>query len=356
MGWSRCMSEIMMSYVRSDGGRRGWTTGIIRAAGLIGRAVDQTRRSDFPIHDSTSIPGTTFTGDTNSFGSMESTTIPNDTTIIKKETDVPTLTAITEKLNDMNVGQTDSNDTSFKKDDNVPLKTQEQSSWHENALFPDKKSKLEVSLLNARLSLHEFFTLFADQKSIPSQLFNEAKGIVFLSVIKGAIGIGGVLGSGILLARMNNQWSHPCAISLTGLQIGFDIGVERVDHILLLRDELALKLFQSKGTWNIGTDISIAAGPLGGDINLGLIANDTKSITSLYSYSMAKGAYLGISLGGSWISVRDDWNEEFYGRKLNSKDILYANISVPQNTEYSSLVRVLDECCRPNPDFSNIHW
>jgi len=188
-----------------------------------------------------------------------------------------------------------------------------------------------------------FFPLFLTKKDIPSELFKEAKGIVFLCVIKGAVGIGGTLGTGILMAKNDHLWSSPCALSLTGMQIGLDIGIERVDYILLLRDEHTVKMFE-KETWNIGTDISIAAGPLGGDINVGLILNDTKNMTSVYAYAMAKGAYIGVSLNGSLIKIRHDLNKEFYDRQMSLKEI-FENPTPPTNKEYRSLVSALNECC-----------
>jgi len=276
--------------------------------------------------------------DTTSFRAEENRDriiVPDDTTLIKETVVPPTLTAITEKLNETDLNK--NNDTNLNS---------EKKSFLERRLFFNKKTKIQLLLESARQSLYEFFSPFSEQKRIPSRLFNETKGIVFLSVIKGALGIGGMLGSGIILARNDCQWSNPCALSTAGTQIGFNIGIETVDHILLLRDEPALKLFLSKEAWNLGTDVSIAAGPVGGDINLGVIVNDAMRMTSVYSYSIAKGAYIGLSLNGSLMSVRGDWNEEFYGRKIKLNEILNNFSNVSKNDEYVSLINSLNECCR----------
>jgi len=277
--------------------------------------------------------------DTTSFRAEENRDriiVPDDTTLIKETVVPPTLTAITEKLNETDLNK--NNDTTLNS---------EEKSFLERRLFFNKKTKIQLLLESARQSLYEFFfSPFSEQKRIPSRLFNETKGIVFLSVIKGALGIGGMLGSGIILARNDCQWSNPCALSTAGTQIGFNIGIETVDHILLLRDEPALKLFLSKEAWNLGTDVSIAAGPVGGDINLGVIVNDAMRMTSVYSYSIAKGAYIGLSLNGSLMSVRGDWNEEFYGRKIKLNEILNNFSNVSKNDEYVSLINSLNECCR----------
>jgi len=290
--------------------------------------------------DSRGLPPDTMSTNTATDTSSGKKKTSNDTTIIKNETNVlPTLTGVSEKFNEVDSNKTVSNNTGSKED------KKSATDYKSLPLFSDKKKlRIEVSLQNARQSLYELFSSFSDKKEIPSQLFKEARGIVFLSVIKGAIGIGGTLGAGILLARNNNLWSSPCAISLTGIQIGLDIGIERVDYILLLRDEYALQMFQ-KDAWNIGTDISIAAGPLGGDINVGVILNDSKNITSIYAYAMAKGAYIGISLNGGLTKIRHDWNKEFYGREMTLKEI-FENPTPPTNKEFTSLISSLNECCR----------
>jgi len=133
---------------------------------------------------------------------------------------------------------------------------------------------------------------------------------------------------------------------MAGLQIGFNIGIERVGHILLLRDESALRLFLGKEAWKIGTDVSVAAGPVGSDVNVGLIVNDTMALTSIYSYSMAKGAYIGVSLNGNLIKVRDDWNKEFYGSNMKLKEILNNFTNVSTNEEYIRLANALNQHCQ----------
>lgn len=287
-------------------------------------SLDTSSRRDTTSNDMTTF-GTTSTQET-----MAGKTEYFDKS---EKSDKPTLTSVTEKLNESD--KTTSTDTTGQKEERQVLN---------KPLLSGKKSKMEVSLQNACQSLNELFSPFSNA-SVPSRLFNEAKGIVFLSVIKGGIGIGGSLGSGILLTRNNNKWGSPCAISLTGLQIGIDIGIERVDYVLLLRDELTLQMFQSKATWNIGSDISIAAGLIGGEINVGVIVDDNMATTTMYSYAIAKGAYIGFSLNGSWIKIRDDWNEEFYHRKMTGKEILFNYTDLPQNEEYQSLIRTLDEYC-----------
>jgi len=158
-------------------------------------------------------------------------------------------------------------------------------------------------------------------------------------------GIGGEFGSGIIITNVDNSWSGPCGISLVGFQIGFGIGVEKINHILLIQDDSALKLFETKRTWKIGTDFSIATGFIGADISMGVILNEGKNMKPLYSYSMAKGAYIGVTLNGSLISVNDTWNEEFYSRKMNVSDIFHNSVITPPNTEYLNLIRYLDENC-----------
>jgi len=203
-------------------------------------------------------------------------------------------------------------------------------------------------LRQALLSWNNFTSpdLPVDQR-IPSKILNEAKGVMFLSVVKGGIGIGGMLGTGIFMARNPNwrtEWTAPCAIGLGGLQIGFSIGVEKVDHIIFIRDENVINKFHSG--IRLGGDISLSVGPLGRDANIGLTLNE-KGVISNVSYSMAKGAYIGFALEGSVITIRNDCNEQYFGNKWDVLDVLNGTAKAPFDSDLSALCKALENYMRP---------
>jgi len=174
-----------------------------------------------------------------------------------------------------------------------------------NGLIEQTESSLE-EFLSPRLKIEE---------QIPTKILSGAKAVVFITVYKGGIGLSGVFGTGIIVARNDiGYWSGPCAIALIGVDIGLNIGVEKSNHVIILRDDSAVRAFASVGQLKLGVDASIAVGPIGRDTSAALSVGD-KGYATMSSYSMSKGAYLGLSFEGQIVTVRNDCNEQYYGKK-----------------------------------------
>jgi len=208
---------------------------------------------------------------------------------------------------------------------------------------------MEALLKQARLSFENFIDpkLPMDQR-IPFRLFNDMKGMMFITVYKGGIGVGGFVGTGIIMAHNPNwkvEWSAPCAIMLGGLQIGLSIGVEKTDHIIFIRDENVITKFHS-GV-RLGGDISMSMGTLGRDTNVGVTLNQKGAISNV-SYSMSKGAYIGIALEGAVITIRNDCNEKYFGHQCNVTEILNGSIKAPFNEDYIGLCKSLQSIHTPS--------
>jgi len=223
------------------------------------------------------------------------------------------------------------------------LSDDQNKSTYEKEKKHDKK--MDSLICNSHEMLKEYCDpkLYVNQK-FPHDLFHNCKGIIFLRIWKAGIFVGGIGGTGVVLAHYNGFWSHPCAISISGIQLGFHVGVERVDDILILRDEAALNLFIQKGHFKLGMDASIAIGNFGRDSNTGITMSHEHS-KSIYSYSFAKGAFIGLSLDGGVLSIDDNVNEEYYGRKIDVKDIFYGNAVGAHNDHFWKLQQLLSDCC-----------
>jgi len=216
----------------------------------------------------------------------------------------------------------------------------------------DVKSKMSKTInmkslmKHARYSLSDLMNpLLTVEKQIPVELLKNAFGLFFLTEIKGSMIIGASMGLGIIIARKPNGegWTGPCAIGMGGVSIGFQIGMEKVEHMFILHDKEALKPFINNNQYKLGTDVSFAVGPIGRDANIAVNVND-KGYAAIYSYSMTKGGYVGSSLEGQVITIRDDCNEEYYGKKVSARDILHDKIDVlPHDEEYLSLVKLIEE-------------
>src|SRR5580693_5571972 len=158
---------------------------------------------------------------------------------------------------------------------------------------------------------------------IPQDLLDKAECVVVLpSVKKGAFGIGGSYGRGVMLCRSGEhykgKWGAPALYALEGISIGFQLGGQATDFVLLVMNPKgAESLLYSKV--KLGADASAAAGPKGRTAEG---ATDVVMSAEILSYSRNKGLFAGISLEGSTLRSDGSANEKLYGKKLDARDII----------------------------------
>jgi SH3 domain-containing YSC84-like protein 1 len=158
---------------------------------------------------------------------------------------------------------------------------------------------------------------------IPQDLLDKAECLVILpSVKKGAFGIGGSFGRGVMICRSGERytglWGPPAMFALEGVNIGFQLGGEATDFVLLVMNPKGARSLLSSKV-KLGADASAAAGPKG---RSGEAATDVVMNAEILSYSRAKGLFAGISLEGSTLRSDGGANEKLYGQKLSAKDII----------------------------------
>ncbi len=159
--------------------------------------------------------------------------------------------------------------------------------------------------------------------NIPQDLLDKANCVVILpSVKKGAIGIGGSYGRGVMICRSgpnyNGRWGAPAMYALEGISIGFQLGGQATDFVLLVMNEGGAKSLLSSKV-KLGADASAAAGPVGRTAEA---ATDIVLTAEILSYSRAKGLFAGVSLEGSTLRSDGSANEKLYGQKLSAADII----------------------------------
>ena len=160
-------------------------------------------------------------------------------------------------------------------------------------------------------------------EGIPPDLLNKAECVVvFPSVKKGALGIGVSYGRGAIVCRsgqkFTGRWGAPAMFALEGLSIGFQIGGQGTDFILLVMNTKGAQSVLSSKV-KLGTDASIAGGPKGRTAEA---ATDIVMKAEILSYSRNKGLFAGISLEGSTLREDGAANEKLYGRKITAKEIV----------------------------------
>ncbi len=158
---------------------------------------------------------------------------------------------------------------------------------------------------------------------IPHDLIDRAECVIVLpSVKKFAIGIGGSYGRGVMTCRTGQHftgpWSAPAMYALEGGNIGFQLGGEATDFILLVMNPRgATSLMGSKV--KLGADAAAAAGPKG---RAAAADTDVVMRAEILSYSRSRGLFAGVSLEGSTLRPDNRANEKLYGRHLSAKEIL----------------------------------
>ncbi len=158
---------------------------------------------------------------------------------------------------------------------------------------------------------------------IPKDLLDKAECVIVLpSVLKLAIGIGGSYGRGVMTCRSGQHftgpWSAPALYALEGGNIGFQLGGQATDFVLLVMNPRgANSLMGSKV--KLGADAAAAAGPKG---RTATGATDVVMRAEILSYSRSRGLFAGISLEGSTLRPDNRANEKLYGRKLSAREII----------------------------------
>src|SRR6476660_2238862 len=158
---------------------------------------------------------------------------------------------------------------------------------------------------------------------IPQDLIDKAECIVVLpSVKKGAFGIGGSYGRGVMICRSGphykGKWGAPALYALEGVSIGFQLGGQATDFVLLVMNPKgAESLLYSKV--KLGADAAAAAGPKGRTAEG---ATDIVMQAEILSYSRNRGLFAGVSLEGSTLRSDGSANENLYGKKLSAKEVI----------------------------------
>jgi SH3 domain-containing YSC84-like protein 1 len=158
---------------------------------------------------------------------------------------------------------------------------------------------------------------------IPKDLLNRAECVIVLpSVKKLALGIGGSYGRGVMVCRSGEHytgaWGAPAMYALEGANIGFQLGGQATDFVLLIMNTRGAESLMGSKV-KLGADAAAAAGPKGRDTTA---ATDIAMRAEILSYSRSRGLFAGISLEGSTLRPDNGANEKLYGRKLTAKEIL----------------------------------
>jgi lipid-binding SYLF domain-containing protein len=159
---------------------------------------------------------------------------------------------------------------------------------------------------------------------IPQDLLDKAECvIVYPSVLKAAFVLGGSYGRGAMTCRTGEHftgpWSAPTMMALEGGSIGFQIGGQATDFVLLVMNPRGARALLSSKV-KLGADASAAAGPKGRNATA---ETDVTLRAEVLTYSRARGLFAGISLAGSSVRPDNDANARVYGKKVDAESIIF---------------------------------
>ena len=185
-------------------------------------------------------------------------------------------------------------------------------------------------------------------EGLPKDVLNKAECVIVIpSTLKFAIGIGGDFGRGAITCRTGQHftgpWSAPALFALEGANIGFQLGGQATDFVLLVMNPRgANSILGSKV--KLGADAAAAAGPKGRDA-----AADTDIVmrAEVLTYSRSRGLFAGVSLEGSTLRSDGGANRKLYGRSLSAKEIVReGKVGVPAAGR--ELISLLDKTSPKN--------
>lgn len=148
----------------------------------------------------------------------------------------------------------------------------------------------------------------AGDDSIPTELLLRARGIAVIpNVFRGGFLLGARRGRGVLSLRMEDgSWSNPAFVILTGGSIGWQIGAESTDIVLIFANDNAVRNMAT-GKFTLGGEASAIAGPLRKQ------ASSTMTFRAeVYGYLRSRGLYAGAAFQGARLRIDEDMGTSFY--------------------------------------------
>ena len=161
------------------------------------------------------------------------------------------------------------------------------------------------------------------EKRIPPSLLARAYAVAVVpNVVKIGFGVGARRGKGVLVVRQDDRsWSNPVFIKMTGGSIGWQIGAQSTDVILVFKSRKGVEDI-AEGKFTLGADASVAAGPVGRHAE---VATDWKFEAEVVSYSRSRGLFGGVALEGAGVTIDNKANAAFYGSARMSADEILAS-------------------------------
>src|ERR1700719_4267618 len=213
------------------------------------------------------------------------------------------------------------------------------------AMYAEKLNKEQKRLEECGVVMQEVLNV---PDNIPHELSEKSECVIVIpSVRKLALGVGASYGRGAMVCRTGEKfrgpWGAPAMYALEGRSVGFQIGGEATDLILLVMNDRGMESILSSKV-KLGADASVAAGPKGRDASAD---TDAWMRAEILSYSRSRGLFAGVSVEGTTLRPDDEASEQVYGHPIKAKEIVRGeHVGVPATGRH--LVSVLEKSAPRN--------
>jgi lipid-binding SYLF domain-containing protein len=189
---------------------------------------------------------------------------------------------------------------------------------------PKDKNKAEDRIQAAANVIDEIES--APDTGIPQEVLGSAECVAVVpSLLKGGFIVAGDYGRGVASCRTPTGWSAPAFLFTSGGSVGFQIGGQAIDLIMLIMNKDGMRNLLSS-QFKLGADASVAAGPVG---RHAAADTDWKLKAQVLTYSRTRGVFAGISLAGAVIKQDKNTTREFYGRMVPFRTSLTGKVEAP---------------------------
>jgi len=197
-------------------------------------------------------------------------------------------------------------------------------------------------IADAKLAFQDIMAI--PEKTVPEYLLKDAAGIAIIpGVVKVGFIVGGEYGEGLLLLRdESGSWSNPIFITLAGGSIGWQLGAQSADFVLVFKTDRSVDSVLTDNL-TLGVDVAAAAGPLG---RRARASTDMQLKAEIYSYSRSRGFFAGLSLDGALIQIDDEANAAFYDVDYISPRDIQARKDFELPEEAVQLKQIVSESTR----------
>jgi SH3 domain-containing YSC84-like protein 1 len=172
-----------------------------------------------------------------------------------------------------------------------------------------------VLVTSAAVTLSDFLAI-PSMNWLRDNLANAKAVMIAPEVTKAGVVVGGSAGRAVVVARdpTSGRWVGPAFYALTAASVGLQVGVTVSEVVTLVMTDAGLQRLLAN-SFQMGSDVAIAAGPVGRSARTDLVAD-------FVSFSRTQGAYIGIDLTGTAVASSDEWNRVYYGQRVDATDIL----------------------------------